>query len=366
MSAPAYPGAVTPPARRPTSSDVAARAGVSRATVSMVLNGRVEGTVAPATRERVLRAAAELDYTRSSIALSLRDRRTRTIGLITDEISTSPWAGRMIRAAAQEAAAQDYLVLTVDLSLRDADVAAAMRGLAARQVEGFVYAEMGHARKDLPPVPQGLPLVMLNGEQLHDGDGVAEVALAVVPDDRGGAVRATRRLLDVGHRRIVMLSSGDAAVATVEREAGYRAAMEEAGLSPEVVRAGWQMSDGLRETRRLLARAEPPTAVLCIRDRVAAGAIHAAALAGVDVPRELSVIGYDDEDFFAEELTPPLTTIALPHEEMGALAMRALLTLLEDGNAGEDGGAGPTVPRVEVVPCPLVERGTVAAAPEPA
>lgn len=344
---------------------MAARAGVSRATVSMVLNGRVEGTVAPATRERVLRAAAELDYTRSSIALSLRDQRTRTIGLITDEISTSPWAGRMIRAAAQVAAAQDYLVLTVDLSLRDADVSAAMRRLAARQVEGFVYAEMGHARKDLPPVPQGMPLVMLNSEQLHDDGEHADVALAVVPDDRGGAERATRRLVDVGHRRIVMLSSDDAAVATIEREAGYRAAMAEAGLAPEVVRAGWQMSDGLRETRRLLAEDSPPTALLCIRDRVAAGAIHAAALAGVDVPGQLSVIGYDDEDFFAEELTPPLTTIALPHEEMGARAMRALLRLLEGDGTGEDAGSasGAPVHRVEVVPCPLVERGTVAAAP---
>lgn len=327
----------------------------------MVLNGRIEGTVAPATRERVLRAAADLDYTRSAIALSLRQRRTRTIGLITDEISTSPWAGRMIRAAAQEAAAHDYLVISMDLSLRDADVAEAMRALAARQVEGLVYAEMGHAWKDLPPVPLGLPFVMLNGRQIHDDEDHADVTLSVVPDDRGGAERAARRLVEVGHREIVMVSSADDAVATRQREAGFRAVIEAAGLEPEIVRGGWQMSDGFRVASELLGRPSPPTAVFCIRDRVAAGVMQAAAHAGVTVPDRLSVIGFDDEDYFAEDLTPPLTTIALPHEEMGARAMRALLHVLEGGDGAESHPPEDDPHPVEVVACHLVERATVAA-----
>ena len=101
--------AVSSPSRRPTSADVAARAGVSRATVSMVLNGRVEGTVAVATQQRVLAAAAELGYTRSALAISLKERRSRTIGLITDEIATSPFAGRMARAASMVAARHDQI-----------------------------------------------------------------------------------------------------------------------------------------------------------------------------------------------------------------------------------------------------------------
>lgn len=345
---------MSPPPHRPTSSDVAARAGVSRATVSMVLNDRMEGTVAAATRDRVLAAAAELGYMRSAIAMSLRDRRTRTIGVVTDEISTSPWAGRMIRAASQEAAARGYMVMTADLSLRGSSVDDAMRMLAERQVDGLVHATMGRSALASSVTTYGLPLVLLNCALASGEDGAPAVP-AVVPDDRGGAARAVRRLLDVGHRDIVMLTGDDSQEATREREQGFRDAV---AACPEPVRAeivacGWQMDDGFRAAARLLAKAEPPTAVFCIRDRVAAGAIHAAACAGVEVPTALSVIGFDDEDFFAEALTPPLTTIALPHEEMGAIAMRMLLDHL-------DGADDPTPDRPVVVPCPLVERETLA------
>ena len=156
MPAPPYAGRVTTAARRPTSADVAARAGVSRATVSMVLNGRTEGTVSAANQKKVLDAAAELGYTRSAVAMSLRERRTRTIGLISDEIATSPWAGRMVRAASMAAAERGYMVLTADLSLREATVEDAVRMLAERQVDGLVYAAMGRVRITAP-TPSSCP-----------------------------------------------------------------------------------------------------------------------------------------------------------------------------------------------------------------
>lgn len=361
MPAPPYAGRVTTAARRPTSADVAARAGVSRATVSMVLNGRTEGTVSAANQKKVLDAAAELGYTRSAVAMSLRERRTRTIGLISDEIATSPWAGRMVRAASMAAAERGYMVLTADLSLREATVEDAVRMLAERQVDGLVYAAMGRVRITAPTPPPGIPLVLMNCE---DGDLEApaperpDSPPAVFPDDRQGARRAARRLLEVGHERIVMISGDDASVATREREEGFTLELEEAGAEPRIVRAGWQMDDGFRAATALLGEDPAPTALFCIRDRVAAGAIHAAAVAGVDVPRELSVIGYDDEDFFAEVLTPPLTTIALPHEEMGRRAMTALLDRVESGDAAADGAE-----RRMIVQCPLVERASVASAP---
>src|SRR5699024_137874 len=120
------------------------------------------------------------------------------------------------------------------------------------------------------------------------------------------------------------------------------------------------MDDGYRMTSRLLEEDEPPTALFCIRDRVAAGAIHAAASAGVEVPQQLSVIGFDDEDFFAETLTPPLTTIALPHEQMGERAVSALLAQIEP-----DVGPMADIPdgwRV-LSACPPAERASVANAP---
>lgn len=359
---------MVPPARRPTSSDVAARAGVSRATVSMVLNNRVEGTVAPATRDRVLRAAEELGYARSAIALSLKQQRTRTIGLITDEIATSPWAGRMVRAASMAASRADYMVITVDLSLRDASVEGAMRTLAERQVDGLLYATMGRRMVPAPAARPGLPMVLLNCETADGALGEGTTAAgsssadpqpveppAFVPDDYGGARRAARRLAEVGHERIVMLSGGDDSVACLEREAGFRDELEERGLEPEVLDAGWQMDDGYRSLSRLLGDGAPPTAVFCIRDRVAAGVLHAASAAGLQVPRDLSVIGFDDEDYFAETLTPPLTTIGLPHVEMGEQAMARLLALIDAPEAPRTAGR----PAPVRIACPLVERATV-------
>lgn len=335
----------------------------------MVLNGRVEGTVSAANQKRVLDAAAELGYTRSALAISLKERRTRTIGLITDEIATSPFAGRMARAASMAAAREEYMVITMDLSLRENSFDDAAKLLAERQVDGLIYATMGRVRVPMPKVPPGVPLVLLNCE--IDDPEVPETShpATFLPDDYGGARRAARRLVETGHRRIVMLSDDEGADAGREREAGFRGELIAHGIEPRIIPAGWQMNDGYRVTTQLLSEAEPPTGLFCIRDRVAGGALHAAAAAGVDVPRDLSVIGFDDEDFFADRLTPGLTTIALPHMEMGEQAMIALLALLEQSGSGEserrDAADGPSAEtRRTVIACPLVERDSVGIAPE--
>lgn len=324
----------------------------------MVLNGRVQGTVSEATQRRVLEAAATLEYTRSAVAISLRERRTRTIGLITDEIATSPFAGRMARAVSMVAARADYLVITMDLSLRDHSVSEAARLLAERQVDGLIYATMGRVRVPLPMIPRGIPIVLLNCELEAGQEGVT-IPPTFVPDDYGGARRAARRLVETGHRQIAMLAGGDGSEADAARVTGFRDELAMAGLTPLIVPTGWQMDDGYRATMQLLGGAEPPTGLFCIRDRVAGGALHAAAAAGVDVPGELSVIGFDDEDFFAENMTPALTTIALPHVEMGEGAMSALLDLLAPEELAESSAA----PSLHVIGCPLVERGSVGIAP---
>ncbi|PMC76154.1 LacI family DNA-binding transcriptional regulator [Brachybacterium sp. UMB0905] len=343
---------MTPP-RRPTSADVAARAGVSRATVSMVLNGRVAGTVSTATQEKVLAAADELGYTRSALAISLRERRTRTIGLITDEIATSPFAGRMARAASLEAARADYLVITVDLSLREQSVSEAARLLAERQVDGLIYATMGHVRVPRPSIPPGIPLVLLNCA-LENPEDPGPPLPSFIPDDYGAARRAVSRLLEAGHRRIAMISGEDDSVAVRDREQGFRDELAAHGLDGRVLSAGWQMDDGYRAASHLLDGEDVPTGVFCIRDRVAGGALHAAAARGVSVPEGLSVVGFDDEEFFAAYLTPALTTMALPHTEMGERAMAAVLAQLESDDSATATGQ-PTA-----VACSLVERSSVA------
>src|SRR5690606_12125309 len=133
------------------------------------------------------------------------------------------------------------------------------------------------------PVPPGA---------VERGEG-AELPPTFVPDDYGGARRAARRLVETGHRRTAMLSGDDRSVAVLEREAGFRDELADAGLEPRMGKAGWQIDDGYRAAALLFAGEDPPTGVFCIRDRVAAGVLQAAAAAGIAVPGDLSVIGFD-------------------------------------------------------------------------
>lgn len=366
------------PRKRATSQDVANLAGVSRATVSMVLNDRTEGTVSTGTRKKVLEAAKTLQYTRSRAALTLREKQTRTIGIISDEIMTSPWAGRMLRAANQTAHERGYFTLSMDRSIAGITQESAIHTLLEREVDGLLIATMGavHVAVDRESAP--VPIALLNCFNTHAPEGsvpppdfmTAERFMReenptvsvtgptlfpeFVPDDYEGGFRAARRLIDVGHERIAVFTGDETVIAKQARDAGFFAACREAGIKPRFVTAGWNLDDGFRAGTQVLA--EPverrPTGIFCIRDRVAAGLLQAAALAGVDVPHEMSIIGFDDEDYFAECLTPPLTTIALPHIEMGRAAMSALIDEIERPKS--------TVPDRAIFRCPLVERGTVA------
>ncbi len=370
------------PSKRVTSFDVARKAGVSRATVSMVLNDRTQGTVSADTRERVLRAAEELQYTRSRAALSLREQRSHSIGIVSDEILTSPWAGRMLRAADAYAYERGYVTLSMDLSIPGMSQESAVRTLQEREVDGIVFATMGALEVTIPDTIAQVPIVLLNcfnsvaakAESLlpdfsrvqrfsrEGGPTAATCGPSLfpefVPDDYQGGYRAAERLLDVGHTRIAMITGTDSAIAKRARDAGFMDACAAAGVEPRLVNAGWNFNDGYRAGMELLS--EPsrsrPTGVFCIRDRVAAGMLNAAATRGVSVPHELSVVGFDDEDFFAEMLVPALTTIALPHIDMGRTAMASLVELIE--------GSRNLPSQRSAFECPIVERDTVAQPPQ--
>lgn len=365
-------------AKRATSTDVAKKAGVSRATVSMVLNGRTEGTVAEETRKRVLDAAAALNYTRSQAAVSLREQRSRSIGIVSDEILTSPWAGRMLRAADACAHERGYVTLSMDLSIPGISQEGAVRTLEERGVDGIIFATMGALKLEITREMSRVPVALLNCfnavpapgcrplEDFTSGltfsrDGGPTVAKSgptlfpeFVPGDYQGGYRAAERLIEVGHSRIAMLSGDDSSIAKRARDAGFRAKCSEAGVDARVIDAGWNFDDGFKAALRLFTDAvsQRPSGLFCIRDRVAAGVLHAAATLGLDVPRDLSVIGFDDEDFFAERLVPPLTTMTLPHLDMGRAAMSLLIDEIESGSE-----AGPERLTFE---CPLAERNTVA------
>lgn len=332
-------------------SDVAEAAGVSTTTVSLVLNGRVT-RIPPETQDRVRRAAERVGYTPNSLARGLRTSRTRTIGLVSDQIATTPFAGRMIAGVQDVARAHGHLVILVDTGL-DSDIESqAIRALSDQQVDGMIYATMWHR---VVEAPAGLPSRTVFLDCRPESGGYA----AVVPDDRSGGAAAVRELVAAGHRRIAYVDAHepDHPIAADLRLEGYLEVLRDAGIEPDPalhVHGAISTVGGRSATERLLALPADrrPTALFCFNDRMAAGAYVAAHQLGLEIPRDLSIVGYDDQQFVAAELHPPLTTVALPHYEMGRWAGEVVL-----GVRDPDPGS---VHRME---CPIVRRGSVAPPP---
>ncbi|HEX2771138.1 MAG TPA: LacI family DNA-binding transcriptional regulator [Micromonosporaceae bacterium] len=339
---------------RPRIQDVAERAGVSITTVSHVLNGHPRARVAPATAERVRRAAAEAGYVPNPLARGLRTRRSHTIGFLGDVIATTPFAVGLVEAAQEAAWRRGHLLFLLntggDVELERAAVAA----LQQQQVAGIVYATMYHR---VVSVPEGLGpnAVLLDCRTVEGG------YRSVVPDERQGAHDAVSELLALGHRRIGFLNDELAPEAAHLRLRGYREALAEYDVrfDPRLVRASFpDASGGARAAAGLLDQPTDswPTAIFCFNDRMAMGVYGTARRLGLQIPQDVSIVGFDDMEYLAAEIDPPLTTVALPHREMGRSAVEKLL----DEPAGAD---PPTRIEPVLVPCPLVRRNSVGPPP---
>ncbi|MFC7729659.1 substrate-binding domain-containing protein [Actinomadura keratinilytica] len=278
------------------------------------------------------------------------------IGLVTDEIASSPFAGQLLRGAVETAWDRDHLVLTVDSGGDPDKEAAAVAELLDRRVDGIIYAAMSLRRVTVPAGLRRTRAVLANC-LAEDGS-----LPTVIPAERAGGRAAATVLLEAGHRRIALVGGLDD-IASAERLRGFREALRGAGLTaaPDwIVRTGGEISAGYQGGMRLLDGAPAdrrPTGIVCYNDRVAAGVLHAAARCGLRVPEDVSVVGYDDQEHMASFLDPPLTTVALPHRAMGETAMRLLLDAVD---AGETPPA--TVRRLK---CHLVSRASVGPAPSP-
>lgn len=351
--------------RKATSKDVADLAGVSRSAVSLVLNGRGAGNIAPDKQALIIEAARKLNYTPNTVALSLRSRRSATIGVVTDAIATSAFGGRLLQGAADAAVAEGYLLLVVETQNDAERERRAYDTLQNRQVDGFLFAAMS-LRPYAPPPLDGAPRALAN---CYDPGGTAP---AFIPDEVAGSRAVTRLLIEHGHRSIAMLTGTSDVVATGLREQGYADAMNSAGL-PAVppIAAGWDIDKGFAAATLALTSLEPrPTALFCVNDRAAVGAILAASRLGLSVPGDLSVVGYDDDENVAPFLVPALTTVRLPHREMGERAMRAVLESAADDRGPGEPAARRIVPGVDgattspvLLECPLVIRKSVAPPP---
>ncbi|HSK95222.1 MAG TPA: LacI family DNA-binding transcriptional regulator [Euzebyales bacterium] len=348
-------GGPRPGSARPSMQDVADRAGVSRATVSLVLSAQPGTRIAEATRARVRAAADELGYRRDLLARGLRRSRTDTIGLISDRITTSPWGWAKI-AGAQDAAWERGRMLLIANTAGDAGhEREALDGLLDRRVDGLVLGAANHRALRVPVLDTNVPVVLLDA---FDPEGGRP---AVVPDDERGAWDATALLLAAGHRRIAFINSADPVPATTLRAQGHRAALDEHGVTfdPDLMVAvtdGATSEGSQRATEELLTRQPDVTALFCFNDRFASGAYRALRRLGRRVPEDVSVVGFDDQMDLAAGLDPPLTTIALPHEAMGRWAVNRLLDEI-------DGVAAAADPELRREHCPPVLRDSVAPPP---
>ena len=321
--------------QRVTIAEVAKAAGVSKTTVSVVLNGSGDVVgIRPETQSQVLDAAASLGYTPNYAARMLRRGRTGTLTMLVQALA-NPFFVDMTVAARSAAEARGYELVVVDAGPLDAEVRA-LEHLRGGRTDGVVVATgRHHARQPAVDrlrelVKQGTPAVML-----IDQSPDARVP-AIRPDVYGGSLAAVRHLLGLGHRRIAHIalrgveeresqpsSQGD-------RYRAYYTALSEAGveLDPRwVVRGVDTAPGGFASMRQLLQVRPRPTAVFVYNDLTAIGALRACAAAGVRVPDDVAVVGFDGIEL-GGYVTPPLTTIANPGIEMGEQAIGTLFDLM--------------------------------------
>lgn len=337
--------------------DVAAEAGVSVTTVSHVLNDVAYARVGAETRERVQEAAHRLGYGPNRLAQALRTQRSGMIGFISEEIATTPHAGRIILGSEETAKRRGYNILIINSTstgtedAREGNVAA----LLDRQVDGILYATMYHRRFSVPKNLAGLPAVLV------DSEDVDHSISSVIPDEEGGARAAVQTLINAGHTRIGMLNNTDDVPATHSRLRAFKETLADAGLEFHSQLVQSELSEvpgGYQAALRLLQPEDRPTAVFCYNDRMAMGLYRAASELGLSIPEELSVVGFDNQELIAENLHPALTTVALPHYEMGAWATENLIDAIEGKTDLGLMASHPTI-----LDCPLVARDSVAPPP---
>jgi LacI family transcriptional regulator len=303
---------------RVTMAEVAREAGVSKQTVSRVLNNK--GEISQATRRQVLAVIERLDYRPSNIARGLATNKTMTLGLVVPDIG-NPFFSEITRGADGAAHAAGYSLLlgnTFEDPERETDV---LRTLEEKRVDGIVLCSSRLPDNRLDEFCAGQPVVLVNRQ--HEGDHAGSVRV----DDAAGADEAVHHLIQSGRRVIGFLSGPPTSRSGQERAKGYAAALEGAGLSFDAslqAHSAPTLEGGLAAAQSLLTAWPDMDALFCYNDLVAVGALQACAKLGRRVSEDVAVVGCDDIPL-AEMVTPPLTTLHVSQQEMGASAIQLLL-----------------------------------------
>ncbi|WP_159609909.1 LacI family DNA-binding transcriptional regulator [Glutamicibacter sp. JC586] len=326
-----------------TMKDIAKEAGVSVATVSHVVNNKPGARIGEETRQRVHEAVELLGYRTNALAKNLSSGSSRFIGLVADAIATTPFAGQIIHGAQDEAWKHGYVLLVANTDGNQAAESDAIAMMLEHQVRGILYSTWYHREIEVPDPLLQTDTVLVNC--FSTGSGLP----AVVPDEEQGGKTATQELIASGHQRIAFINTTTPSPALTGRLAGYRSALEDAGVAYDkslVIPATPEQEGGYEATTAVVASGA--TAVFCHNDRVAMGLYDGLRVRGLDVPTDVSVVGFDNQEVIAAHLRPPLTTVALPHYELGAAGIRVLLGIDPEQDKG-----------TYLIDCPAIRRQSV-------
>lgn len=318
--------------------DIAKEAGVSICTVSLVMNNKDRNRVSKAVAQRVRGTAQSMGYKPNSVARTLRTSRSYVLGFITDEIATTPYAGRVLVGAQEAARKLGYILLTVNTGnnreLENREITA----LRQYRVDGFLYAMMYHRVVEIPAELEGSPTVVVDSEDEN------RKIPSIYPDDEMAGYDATNRLIQAGCKRIVYYGSSITIIAQGERFAGYRRALADAGIpfDEQLVVNVEEATNAASEAGRVFDEIKP--------DGI-----------GTDV----SVISIDNQPLITDVLKPALTTLELPHYEMGFEAVHQLVAMIDDEAATESlARSEDSIRRLENGPmtplrCRIIERDSI-------
>jgi LacI family transcriptional regulator len=311
----------------PTIKDVAQRAGVSPSTVSHVMNNT--RYVEPQTRERVLRAMADLNYQPNRLARSLRNQKTNTLGVLLPN-SANPFFAQVLLGIEDASFARNYSVILGNANDDPERELSHLEVLASKQIDGVLLISTGAYAQALELLARhNMPTVMVDrspGERPID---------SIMVDNAGGGRVATEYLITLGHQRIGCITGPLLLTPSADRVVGYRSALRKAGIAPDealIVPGDFSHEGGYRAAERLLRLGPPVTAIFACNDLMAVGAIRAVHEAGLRVPHDVSVVGFDDIPL-SSFIVPPLTTVAQPAEELGRIAVDLLVQRLRDRHA---------------------------------
>ena len=338
-----------------TMRDVAILAGVSTATVSHVVNGSKK--ISPETTERVLRAISQVNYKPNTLAKSLRMGQTHTIGILVEDIRGLPVSG-IVSGISETLAKGGYKTILYDLHLLEKlynqyeqigtyrqRINEGLNFLQSSDVDGIIYVAMHDRHLDYLFDPMDTPLVFAYSHG-------TETDTYVTYSNRDSAADMIRYLLNKGHERIAVIAGHPHSYPTAQRLLGVQMALQQAGLAlpQEYIQYGnWEYESGKEQTRKLLKLDPLPTAIFAMNDLMAAGCMAELMSAGLRIPDDMAVAGFDNREI-AAYLQPSLTTVTLPTTEIGTEAALRIIDMISNPSPH---------PVRKIIRCSIIERNSV-------